>query len=75
MITYEQEMRDLMDNRVLFLRILEDNSPARCRELLAQHPEYIHMRCSVNDQVSFWLTLLFIVLCQMIFDYCCNFRI
>ena len=53
MTTHEQEMRDLKDNRVLFLRILEDNNPARCHELLAQHPEYIHMRCSVNDQVSF----------------------
>ena len=38
-----------MVNRELLLRLVEDNNAVKFQELLIQHPDYIRMRCSVDD--------------------------
>ena len=52
--TREENKRNLMDNRILFSHLLHENSAAKFQELLVQHPEYIQMRCSADEnKVSF----------------------
>jgi len=54
MTTREEQMRDLKDNRVLFLHLLEENTVAKFYEILAEHPMHIHIHCIANDnEVSF----------------------
>ena len=51
-----EQIRNLKNNRVLFLHLLEKNNATKFQELLAEHPEYVQMRCSVDendDEVSF----------------------
>jgi len=53
MATYEEQMRNLKDNRVLFLHLLEENNAAKFHEMLAECPMHIHMCCSADvDKVS-----------------------
>jgi len=59
MATHEEQMRDLIGNRVLFLRLLEENTAAKFHEMLAEHPMHIHMCCnSDGDELSDEYTLL-----------------
>jgi len=54
MTIHEVKRRSIKDNQKLFLHLLKENNVAKFQELLAQHPEYIQMRCSVDDdEVSF----------------------
>ena len=48
MTTYEEQIRDLKDNRVLFLHLLEENTAAKFHEMLAGRPMHIHMCCSAD---------------------------
>jgi len=53
MATHEEQIRNLKDNRVLFLRLLEQNSAAKFHEMLAEHPMNTHLLCSAGvDGVS-----------------------
>jgi len=53
MVAGEENIRCLKDTRVLLLHLLEKNNATKFYELLAQHPEYIQMHCSADDdQVS-----------------------
>jgi len=50
----EKKKRNITRKRVLFSDLLQNNNATAFQELLAQHPEYIQMRCSSdNNQVSF----------------------
>ena len=71
MTTYEEQIRDLKDNRVLFLHLLEENTAAKFHELLAERPMHMYMCYSADvGQVSLQLTLLFSITCEIAFDYC-----
>ena len=48
MTAYEERIRDLKDNRVLFLHLLEENTAAKFHEMLAERPMHIHM-CYSTD--------------------------
>jgi len=41
MATREEQIRDLKDNRVLFLHLLEENTAAKFHEMLAERPIHI----------------------------------
>ena len=43
MATYEEQMRNLEDNQILFLHLLEENTAAKLHEMLAERPMHIHM--------------------------------
>ena len=43
MTTREEQRRDLKDNRVLFLHLLEENTVAKFHEMLAEHPMHMYM--------------------------------
>ena len=48
MATYEELARNLMDNRVLFLHLLKENTAAKFHEILAECPMRIHMCCGAD---------------------------
>ena len=53
MATYEEQVRDLKDNRVLFLHLLEENTAAKFYEMLAERPMHMYMCYSADvSQVS-----------------------
>ena len=52
MATREEQMRDLKDNRVWFLHLLEENTAVKFHEMLAEHPMHIHMCRSVDVDVD-----------------------
>jgi len=50
MATHEGRMRNLEDNRVLFLHLLKENTAAKFHEMLAERP--MHMDMCYNADVS-----------------------
>ena len=53
MTTREEQIRDLKNNRVLFLHLLEENTAAKFHELLAERPMHMYMCYDANaDNVS-----------------------
>ena len=48
MATREEQMRDLKDNRVLFLHLLDENTVAKFHELLAERPMHMYMCYSAD---------------------------
>ena len=48
MATHEGQMRNLEDNRVLFLHLLEENTAAKFHEMLAERPMHMYMCYSAN---------------------------
>jgi len=53
MTTYEEQVHDLKDNRVLLIHLLEENTAAKFHEMLAERSMHIHMCCSADiDNVS-----------------------
>ena len=48
MATHEGQMRNLEDNRVLFLHLLEENTAAKFHELLAERPMHMYMCYSAD---------------------------
>ena len=48
MATHEEQMRDLIGNRVLFLRLLEENTAAKFHEMLAERPMHMYMCYSAD---------------------------
>ena len=70
MVTSNEQMRDLVDNRVLFLHLLREITVAKFHEILAERS--IHsLMCYSTDvcEVSLRLTLLFSVTCETTFNY------
>ena len=54
MVTRDERIRTLKDNRVLFLHLLEENSVAKFHEMLAECPMHKDMCYDANaDNVSF----------------------
>ena len=43
MTTYEEQIRNLKNNRVLFLHLLEENTAAKFHEMLAERPMHMYM--------------------------------
>jgi len=58
MTTYEEKLNLLKKNRAMLLRLLEENNAVEFQDLLIEHPNYIHKRCSNKFGVSYGLTLL-----------------
>ena len=53
MATREEQIRDLKDNRVLFLHLLEENTAAKFHELLAERLMHMYLCYSADvDSVS-----------------------
>jgi len=48
MTTYEEKIRDLKDNRILFLHLLEENTAAKFHEMLAERPMHMYMCYSAD---------------------------
>jgi len=48
MATPEERMRNIEDNRVLFLHMLEENTAAKFHEMLAERPMHMYM-CYCTD--------------------------
>jgi len=68
---YEDRVRDLKDNRILFLHLLEENSAAKFHEMLAERPMHMYMCYSADtDRVSLLLNVIY----EIAFDYCWNCR-
>ena len=48
MTTYEEQIRNLKNNRVLFLHLLEGNTAAKFHEMLAERPMHMDMCYSAD---------------------------
>jgi len=68
-MTEEEKKCSLMENRSLFLRLLENSNAVKFQVVLNMHPNYINMWCSNEYGVSYLFLLsisLILVSCDIV---------